>query len=97
MLLVLEGATTSKDLVANNNMVKKCSQRKFKKGDFVRSGRGDTWKVTNTACSMRDKPTVTIERFYKGTRVATISGVDEKRLKKHPELSKKDRIDFLEF
>lgn len=74
-----------------------CKNRKLRKGDYAKSGLGDTWRVTGTGCSQRNEPTVTIERFFKGTRVATISGVDEKRLKRHTELSKKDRVDFLEF
>ena len=62
-------------------MAKKC-KHKFKEGDFVKSPRRETWKVIHTTCDRDNKPKLTVSRYWKGIKVATIGGVGEKRLKK---------------
>jgi len=48
-----------------------------KKGDILTSKKGENWKVLST-----QGRTFTAGRYYKGTRVATVSGLDMGSFKK---------------
>jgi len=48
-----------------------------KKGDILTSKKGENWKVLSTKGNK-----YTVARYYKGKRVATVSGVDKSFFKK---------------